>query len=423
MRASVLVRGARQLLTLRGPACPRRGSDLRNLGIVQDGSVLIVDGLIREVGPTRRLENLTEARQAQEIDATGRVVLPGFVDSHTHLVSGLPRLVDHEMSFASSTPDGIARAEQRLHMIFRAIQDTSGHILETRASRLLNDCVRQGTTTIEAKSGYGVTETGELKVLRAHAALNEHYANLVSTFMAGHYKNASQATSAGSYLDWLCSFMLPLVKRRRLASFVDIACEEGRFSVAEARQYLARAKELGFGLKIHAGNAEGVRLAMEAGVTSVDHAMSLDSDVIALLAASSTIATLLPGPVFHRGAEQYPSARKLIDQGAAVALASDFNPETSPTHNMQMILSLACNKMNMTPAEAFTAGTINAAHALGLASKVGSIERGKQADLIILDIADYRELPYHFGGNLVAATMKKGKVIYRASEVQWASTN
>lgn len=420
------MRGARQLLTLRGPDCPRRGSDLRNLGIIQDGAVLIVDGLIREVGPTRRLENLAQARLAQEIDASGHVVLPGFIDSHTHLVGGPPRLLDYEMGLAGATSTDIAKAGGGFPAIFKAMQDTSGYTLEARAARVLADCIRQGTTTIEAKSGYGLTETGELKILRAHSSLSEHYGNLVSTFMAGLHMPLNYVHVTTSYLDWLCSYMLPLVKRRRLATFADVACEKGRFSVEEARQYLAAAKQLGFALKMHAGEhgtMGAVKLAVEAGVVSVEHAISLSPEDIGLLAASSTIATLLPGPAFHLGTGRYPAAREFIDRGVAVALATDFNPETSPTYNMQMILSLACNKMNMTAAEAVAAATINAAHALGLASKIGSIQTGKDADLILLDVADYREIPYHFGVNLVAAAMKKGLVIYRASEVKWISAN
>lgn len=421
MKRPVLVRGARQLLTLRGPDLPRRGSDLRNLGIIQDGAVLIVDGLIREVGPTRRLENLALAHMADEIDASGRILLPGLVDSHTHLVGGHPRLLDYEMSLAGATPDDISQAGGGLPAVVKGLQETSGYTLEGLAARVLSHCIRQGTTTIEAKSGYGVTETGELKILRTHAALNQRYDHmLVSTFFAP-IRNSVQA---GNYLDWVCGYMLPLIRRRRLASFADVSFEDGSFSLDDMRRYLTTAKDLGLGLKMHAGNNWSphlAKLAVEAGVVSMGHATFLGPEEINLAAASSIIVTLLPGPSFHLGKANYPPARKLIDRGAAVALASDFNPETSPTNNMQMILSLACNQMNMTPAEAIVASTINAAHALGLSTKVGSIQAGKEADLILLDVADYREIPYYFGVNLVAATLKRGRVIYRTSEVQWTS--
>jgi imidazolonepropionase len=418
------VRGARQLLTLRGPPGPRRGAELKNLGIIQDGAILIVDGIIREVGSARRVENLAGARAAEEINAAGCVVLPGFVDSHTHLVGGPARLLDYEMHLAGATQQEIDKAGGGFPAIFKSMQEVSIHTLEAQGRRGAEDCFRQGTTTIEAKSGYGINETGEIKILRAQSKLNGRLGNVTSTFMASSYMLGQYENQPGEYVDWLCDYMLPLVWKRKLATFADISCGEDAFTVLEARRYLLAARQIGFGLKLHAGqhaNIGGMRLAVELGTVSVDHAIYLDADDAALLAHSSVIATLLPGPAFHSGTSSYAPARMLIDAGVAVALATDYNPQTSPSHSMQAILSLACRQMRMTPAEAISAATINGAHALSISARVGSIELGKDADLVIVNVPDYRELPYHFGGNLVETTMQKGRVIYRASGVEWPS--
>jgi imidazolonepropionase len=421
---TILVRGARQLLTLRGPPGPRRGADLRNLGIIQDGSVLIVDGIIREVGTARRLENLAASRDAEEINAAGCVVLPGFVDSHTHLIGGPARLLDYEMNLAGATQQEIDNAGGGVPAIFKAMQDVSIHTLEAQGRHGAEDCFRHGTTTIEAKSGYGINETGEIKILRAQSKLNASFGNVISTFMASRYMPGRYENHPGAYVDWLCNYMLPLVWKRKLATFADIACEEDAFSVSEVRQYLLAARQIGFGLKMHAGqylNIGSMRLAAELGIVSVDHAIYIDADDAAVLANSAVIATLLPGPVFHLAATRYAPARMLIDAGVGVALATGYNPQTSPSHSMQTILSLACRHMHMTPAEAISAATINGAHALSISTRVGSIEFGKDADLVIVNVPDYRELPYHFGGNLVDTTMQRGRVIYRTSGVKWPS--
>lgn len=424
MGRAVLVRGARQLLTLRGPAGPRRGADLKNLGIIQDGAILIVDGIIREVGSTRRVENLASARSADEINAAGCVVLPGFVDSHTHLLAGPARLLDYEMHLAGATQQEIDRAGGGFPAIFKTMQDISIHTLERQGRRAVEACFRLGTTTMEAKSGYGISESGEIKILRAQSKLKAAFGNVASTFMASSYMLGGYENQPDKYVDWLCDYMLPLVWRRKLAIFADISCEDDAFTLAEARRYLVAAKQIGFGLKMHAGshaNLGAVRLAVELGIVSTDHAVYVDGDDAALLARSPVIATLLPGPIFHLDTGRYAPARILIDAGVAVALATDYNPQTSPSLSMQATLSIACRYMHMTPAEAISAATINGAHALSIANRVGSLELGKEANLIVANVPDYRELPYHFGGNVVEATMQRGRVIYRASGVVWPS--
>jgi imidazolonepropionase len=368
------------------------------------------------------VENLAEARTADEIDASGCVVMPGFVDSHTHLIGGPARLFDYEMGLAGATRAEIATAGGGFNAIYKLMQDISGHTLEAQAVRVIGECIRQGTTTLEAKSGYGVTDTGELKILRAQASLNERFGNIVSTFMMARVIPKDHGKLEGEYVNWVRSQLLPVVHRRKLARFVDISCERDMFSLEQTSRLLLAARNLGFGLKMHAAefsNIGAVKLAVELWAVSVDHVVHVDESDIQALAGSPTIATLLPGSVFYQGADRYPPARTLIDRGTAVAIATNYNPVTCPTHNMQMIISLACNKMNMTPAEAISAATINAAHALGLGHQVGSIEVGKQGDLVILDVPDYREIPYHFGVNLVRTTIKKGRPIYQASKVEW----
>ncbi|HLK22237.1 MAG TPA: amidohydrolase family protein [Bryobacteraceae bacterium] len=382
MPKAVLIRGARQLLTLRGSSGPRRGTDLRNLAIIPDGAVLIVNGRIHDVGPSRRLENLALARQADLIDASGRVVMPGFVDSHTHLASGPLRF--HDSSAALN--------------LARTIQQLSPRTLRAQALHSIENALRHGTTTMESRSGFGVTDANELKILRVHAALQELSLPLISTFVANTPN------------------LLPLIHRRKLAQFA--AAPFGDL----ARAFLLAAQQLKFALQISAGvgsPTEAIALALELDVSSISHLQNATPTDAIRLAQSQTVATLLPGPIFHLGTNNYPPARTLIDAGVAIALGTGFHPETSPSQSMQMTIALACRAMNMTPAEALSASTINAAHALRLASSIGSLESGKAADLLLLDIPDYRELPYHFGMNLVHMVIKNGQILVERSEVKW----
>jgi imidazolonepropionase len=418
----VLIRGARQLLTMRGQSGPRRGPALHDLGVVPDGAVLIRDGAIVSLGPSRRLENLALARGAREIDATGCVVAPGFVDSHTHLVCGPPRLLDYEMRLAGCTYRQIAEDGGGILASVRAVRETPIRRLIMQAQKTLSLAIQHGTTTIEAKSGYGLDETGERKALRAARALDGKPLDVVSTYLGAHVVPPECAGRADEYVRWMCGQFMPKIRRRRLAQFVDVFCDRDAFTVEQSRKYLTAARELGFLLKVHAEqfvHTGATRLAVEMEAVSADHLEQIGEEDVSLIANSHTIATLLPGAAFHLGLDRYPPARALIEAGAAVALASDYNPGTSPTCNMQVILSVACAQMRMTPAEAFVAATINAAHALRCAERVGSIETGKQADIVIFDAPDYREIPYHFGVNLVKLTMKKGAVLFRKEKPLW----
>ncbi len=422
MSGALLVRGARQLLTLRGPSEPRRGSALNELAVIEDGAVLIREGVIVSVGPSRRVENLSEARHAQEIDASGRVVTPGFVDSHSHLVCGPARLSEYEMRLAGADAGQIARAGGGPAATVRAVRSASTRRLELQARHRLRSFIRHGTTTLEAKSGYGLDERSELRILRATAALEDDPLTVVPTFLAGHLLPSDFASRREEYLEWLCSHMLPLIRRHRLARFVDAWCGGEAFPLSSVQRFLLRAAELGFGLKVHAAQFAwdgAARLAVELGAISADHLNYLTEEDIAALAASPTVATLLPGVVFHLNAERYPPARALIEAGAAVALATGFDPGMCPCYSMPMILALACTRMRMTPAEAITAATINGAHAVDMAACVGSIEPGKLADLIVFDVPDYREIPYHFGVNLVSMVLKRGRVLYQQGKIRW----
>lgn len=395
--SALLIRNARQLLTLRGRPEPRRGAEMRELGIIEHGSVLVRDGSIKAVG-----SGLPE-RGAREIDATGKVVMPGFVDSHTHLVFGEPRLRDYEMQLAGAGYADIAAAGGGILWSVERVRAMPEPELAVQARTAVAAMMRHGTTTVEAKSGYGLDEEGELKMLRVATA-----AGAVPTYLGAHVPPPEFAT-ADAYVDWICARMLRSVTG--LARFADVYCDGNAFTLEQARRYLRAAADHGLRLKVHAeqftrtGAAE---MAVEMGAVSADHLEQAGEREIAALADSDTMATLLPGSVWHLGLERYAPARRLIDSGVAVALATDFNPGTSPTYNMQMVISLACRMMGMTPAEAISAATINGAHALGMSRRTGSLEPGKQADIVIMNVSDYREIPYYFGTNNVAVTIRQG---------------
>jgi imidazolonepropionase len=420
MTEAILLRKAGQLLTLRGPAGPRRGAALGDLGLIRDGAVLIRDGRIEAAGPGTEVEKLPGAKGAREIDAAGRVAMPGFVDSHTHLVFGQPRLMDYEMRLAGADYHQIAAAGGGIRSSVRAVRAASPADLEARARKFVAGFIRHGTTTIEAKSGYALDEAGEMKTLQVIKALSGEPLDIVPTYLGAHVTPPEYDGRPDAYIDWTCSHMLPRIGAGRLAVFADVYCDQGAFTVDQARRYLCAAKTSGLHLKIHADqfvHTGGARLAIELGAISADHLEQANEDDARALAKSTTIATLLPGSVYHLGLHRYAPARLLIAAGATVALATDFNPGTSPTCSMPMVVSLACVEMRMTPAEAIVAATINGAHAILRADRVGSLEPGKDADIIVLDAEDYREIPYYFGSCTVSMTIKQGRLLYQEGEV------
>ena len=420
MTGPLLFRNIGQLLTLRGPAGTRRGEALRELGIVYGGAVLTLDGKIVAAGLAAEVESLAAARDAREIDAQGRVVMPGFVDSHTHLIFGPPRLLDFEMRLDGAHYHAIAAAGGGIRSSLSAVRSMSADRLASQTRVRLDEFARCGTTTLEAKSGYALDEANERKTLEVLRDLDGKPLDIVPTYLGAHVTPPEFEGRADAYVDWMISRMLPVLRADRLARFVDVYCDRGAFTLEQARRYLEAARELGFGLRIHAeqfANTGAARLACELGAASADHLEQASTEDAAVLGRSPTVATLLPGSVFHLALERYAPARMLIDAGAAVALATDFNPGTSPTASMPMVIGLACRQMRMTPAEAIVSSTVNGACALGLQDRIGTLEPGKDADLIVLDADDYRELSYWFGMNPIATTIKRGRTIYERGRV------
>lgn len=411
----LLVRGARQLLTLRGSKAPRRGAAMSDLGVLENGAILVENGIVKEVGPARRVENLGAARRAETIDATGCVVTPGFIDSHTHLVCGPPRLAEYEMRLAGKSSQEIRRAGGGILSTVRAVRTWTTRRLTFEAKQVIDSMARCGTTTVEAKSGYGLNDSAEIKQLRIAQSLDGDPLTVINTCLAAHAVPPEFGSDAETYIRWCAEELIPEVARRRLARFADVRCEAGAFTPEQALVYLSAAKQHRLGIKLHAGrtpNDGAVEVGLRLGAHSMDHLEAVTPAEVEMIALSNTIATLLPASVLHAANGRYAPARALIDAGAAVALASNFNPGTSPVWNMQSVIALACSQMSMSPAEAITAATINGAHALGVAERYGSIEAGKAADLLLLQIGDYRELGYFFGDNQVKVTMKNGVVIH-----------
>jgi imidazolonepropionase len=352
-----------------------------------------------EVGPTRRLENLAEARGAEDVNAAGRVVMPGFVDSHTHL---------------AFPPPG---EDEGLEQAARSIRATNGQRLEMRTRAYLQSMARHGATTVEVKTGCGPDESAETKILRVLGALKRDPVDVTPTLLVR--LPASRDDEIEPAADAVFRDLMPRLKRRRLARFVDLAWEGGPGRHEYYVRFLATARSLGFACKVHADQAApraAITTAVEQFAVSVDHLEHATAADAALLAGSCTIATLLPCASFHHGGASAP-ARALIDAGAAVALASNFNPRHTPTLNPQTVVALAAMRLGLTAAEAIAAATINGAHALGRADRTGSLEPGKLADLLILNASDYRDLARDFGGNLVHRTMKRGEFIYTEGEV------
>jgi imidazolonepropionase len=410
-----LITGCSQLLTLRG-SVPRRGKALSELGIIRDGAILVHNDRIAAVGPRRRIEKLPAARKSEKLDLKGKVVLPGFVDSHTHLIFPKSRALEYEDRIAGATYEQIARKGGGIRSTVRHCRNASVDSLKARALANLDIFAANGTTTIESKSGYGLDWKTELKILLLLAALHqEHPIDIHRTFLGAHVVPPEFRARPEKYVDLLVERWIPTVAITGLAEFCDVFCDRGAFTVEQSRRILMAGRAGGLVPRIHAeqlANTGASRLAIEVAAASADHLEKLNAGDIRALSLSNVVCTLLPGCCFHLGLTHYGPARKLIDEGAIVGLATDFNPGTSPTMSMPMILSLACTQMRMTPAEAITAATINPAYSLRVHDRVGSIEVGKFADLAAFDVADYREIPYYFGVNLCTMTMKRGAIIH-----------
>jgi imidazolonepropionase len=424
IQSPLLLANIGQLLTLRsasGKPGPRRGADLQELGILKDGVVLCVGGKIVSVGTTRDALRdpwlKKNRRKVTEIDCAGKVVLPGFVDSHTHPVFDRPRLVDFEKRIEGASYEEIAAAGGGIGSSLEGVRKASKAALAAKVATLLEEMAAHGTTTVEAKSGYGLTVESELKSLEAiREAAASWPGAVVATLLGAHVVPKEFQGGSQKYVEIVCKEMIPLAAKRKLAQFVDVFCDAGAFTAKQTEQIFEAAANHGLSVRGHMGQLSETVLSpfLRFHPASFDHMDHVNEDDVSQLAKRDTVATLVPGANYFLGLKEYPNARRFIDAGVPVALATDYNPGTSPTISMPMAMSLACTHMKMSPAEAVAASTINGAWALRVSDRKGSIEAGKDADLAIFSVKDYREIPYWFGANHCGATVLNGMVASRA---------
>jgi imidazolonepropionase len=417
---ALLLANIGQLLTLRsasGKPAPLRASDLKELGIIESAAVLCLGGKIVSVGTTKDALRdpwlRKNRRKVTEIDCAGKVVVPGFVDSHTHPVFVSPRLVDFEKRIEGASYEEIAAAGGGIRSSLEGVRKAGKRSLAEKVLSVLRDMAAHGTTTVEAKSGYGLTVESELKSLEAiREAASRWPGTVISTLLGAHVVPREFQGCSQKYVEAVCKEMIPQAAKRKLAQFVDVFCDQGAFTAAETEQIFEAAKQHGLGVRAHMGQLTETPLRpfLRFSPASFDHMDHVNEDDIAQLARHDTVATLVPGANCFLGLNEYPQARKLIDAGVPVALATDYNPGTSPTLSIPMAMSLACTHMKMSPAEAIAAATINGAWALRIADRKGTIEPGKDADLTVFAVEDYREIPYWFGANRCSMTVMSGAI-------------
>ena len=418
----LLIRNISQVITLGNGPVPRVGNAMSDLGIIENGAILIHGDRIVWVGPTKDIPVREPGVRYQTLDGVGLelIALPGLVDSHTHPVFAGARIEEFDLRCQGKNYQEIASEGGGIIKSVQQFREATMEQLLEKTERNFRQFLNHGTTTIEAKSGYGLTLEDELKSLQVLSALNErNRLEVIPTFFGAHAIPQEHVNSREEYIRKLVHIMIPRVAQECLAQYCDVFCEEGYFSVEEARSVLTAAKAAGLGMRIHAdvlGRNGGAKLAAELGVRSADHLRWINDSDIEALKQSGVLATLLPGTAFNLGLEHHAPARELIAAGIPVALATDFNPGTCFTMNMQIILAFACQKMRMSPAETITASTINGAYSLGLSDKIGTLEEGKQADIVLMGVSDYRELPYFFGVNHCLVTIKKGNIVFNRLE-------
>lgn len=417
MSETLAVINCSQLLTLAGASVgPRAGPQMRELSIIEDGAMLVREGRIAAVGPRAEIEPLLGG-DVEVLDAGGRVVLPGFVDAHTHAVFAGQRADEYEQRASGATYQEIAARGGGIQSTVRRTRAAGPRELFEAGRRYAGWFLRAGTTTVEAKSGYGLSLEDELKILRVIRQLDQETPlRYVPTFLGAHDVPPEYCSRRASYISLLIEEMLPRVAREGLAEYCDVFCEERVFTTHEAWRILMAARAHGLAPRLHADQLSlsgGALLAAELKAATADHLEHTDARGIAALKAAGVQPVLLPASVYALGAQRYPAAREMLDAGLAVVLATDFNPGSSPTPSMPMVLSLASTQMKMTPAEAITAATINAAYSLGRGDQLGSLEAGKRADFVIHDCADYREVGYFFGIEHALATYVDGRLAHR----------
>jgi imidazolonepropionase len=408
--SELLVTNCSQLVTLAGPARPRVGHELSEIAAIADGAMLVRDGRIAAVGLRADIEPLGSG--AEVVNAGGRLVTPGFVDAHTHLVFAGNRADEFEMRCAGATYQEIAAQGGGIKSTVRKTRAATEGELNASATRHARWFLASGTTAIEAKSGYGLAVEDELKILRVIRHVGRATAlRAVPTFLGAHEIPEEYAGRADDYVQLVIDQMLPLVAREKLAEFCDIFCEAKVFNVEQARRVFTAAKQHGLGLRMHADqftSIGAVELAAELGAKTCDHLEQTTPASMEALLRADVQPVLLPGSVYAIGSQRYPAARAMIETGLAVVLATDFNPGSSPTSSMRMVMSLACTQMKMTPAETLTAATVNAAYSLNRGHEIGSLEGDKFADFVVHDAEDYRELPYFFGESRAVMVFTNG---------------
>lgn len=416
MQADLLIENARQVVTSRGGANPLTKGDLGRLEIIENGAVAVGGGRILAVGTTAEVRaKVTVTPATRRIDAAGQIALPGLVDAHTHLVFAGSRENELDLKLKGVPYLEILAQGGGILSTVRATRAADREELVGIGRKYARQMLAQGTTTAEVKSGYGLTVADELKQLEAVRDLASQSAlDLVPTFMGAHAFPPEYKNDPEKFVDLVVTEMIPAVARQGLAEYCDVFCEKGVFSVEQSRRILQAGLAAGLKPKIHAEEIEclgGAELAAELGAASADHLLMISDAGIRKMADAGVVAVLLPATTFYLREDHYAPARKMIEAGVPVALASDFNPGSCPNNNLQFVMTVACLYLRMTPAEVINAVTINAAHAIGRADRVGSLEEGKQADIVLFDAPSYQYLPYRLGSNLVTAVIKQGKVV------------
>ncbi len=412
MDKGLVIKNIQELLTLSSSF-----RDPTGLGIIQDGALVVQEGKISWIGKTEALPGEWISGQPQNIiNATGKVVMPGFIDAHTHLVFGGSRENEFEQRIEGLTYLEIAERGGGILSTVEATRRASFEELFILGRRRLDRFLSNGVTTIEAKSGYGLSVEDELKILRVLKALNQdHPVEIVSTFLGAHTLPKEFREERSKYVDLVIQRMIPNVAEEGLAEFCDVFCEEKAFTLEESRKILEAGKEFGLKPKIHADQLSpggGAELAAEVGAISADHLEYVSSKGIELMAEKGVTAVLLPGATFFLSMKKYPPAREMIERGVRVALSTDFNPGSSMTESLPLMMTMGCLFYRMTPKEVIQAVTLNAARSIGREHEIGTLEPGKKADLLILEIPNYKYLPYHFGVNHTECVIKQGKIVY-----------
>ncbi|MGM0888069.1 MAG: imidazolonepropionase [Bacillota bacterium] len=414
MTKPIWIKNATQLATLTSERKgPRSKEGMSELGLIEDGSIWMESGLIQAVGTTKELEKLYADRmhEAEVFDATGHLVTPGLVDPHTHVVYGGSREHEFEMRLEGATYMDIMNGGGGIHATTRMTREASEEELMEQTIRRLDSFLAHGVTTVEGKSGYGMNLETELKQLRVMKKLQEeHPIDLVPTFMGAHAVPKDYKGREDEFVDHLINDMLPIVADEKLAEFNDVFCEKGVFTPEQSERILKAGKKYGLIPKIHADEIEpygGAELAAKIGAISAEHLLKASEEGIQAMAKSGTIACLLPATALYLREDAAPG-RRMVDEGVAVAISTDCNPGSSPTTSMPLVMNLACISMRLTPAEALTAATYNAAYAINRQEKIGSLEVGKQADVVLWNVENYQELQYLFGVNHVNTVWKNG---------------